>query len=132
MAETPSNGRSAVWRAAPCVIARLRFYPNLVIGSMLSRRLAIIVPILRLDVSRARIAAWPTGVDLRCVQGDSSDWAQRAVIVPAVFWEWKGMAVPSSGLRRRPPCQRLHNTPTPATAMGQGASPPPWQWPHPL
>ena len=41
------------------------------------------------------MAAWPTGVDLRCVQGDSSDWAKRAVIVPAVYYEWAGMAVPA-------------------------------------
>ena len=63
---------------------------------MLSRRLAVIVPtLLRLDVSLASMAAWPTGVDLRCVQGDSSDWAKRAVIVPAVYYEWAGMAVPA-------------------------------------
>ena len=63
---------------------------------MLSRRLAVIVPtLLRLDVSHASMAAWPTGVDLRCVQGDSSDWAKRVVIVPAVYYEWAGMAVPA-------------------------------------
>ena len=34
-------------------------------------------------------------MDLRCVQGDSSDWATRAVIVPAVFQEWAGSVVPA-------------------------------------
>lgn len=28
-------------------------------------------------------------------QGDSSDWATRAVIVPAVFQEWAGSVVPA-------------------------------------
>ena len=41
------------------------------------------------------MATWPAGVDLRCVQGISSDWATRAVIVPAVFNEWARSVVPA-------------------------------------
>eukprot|EP00966_Prymnesium_polylepis_P224619 5195426-Prymnesium_polylepis.1 len=34
-------------------------------------------------------AQWPSGVDLRCVRGEQSDWTDRTVIVPATFKEWQ-------------------------------------------
>ena len=51
--------------------------------------------VLSLQLASPTIATWPAAVDLRCVQGDSSDWSTRAVIVPAVFKEWAGSVVPA-------------------------------------
>lgn len=51
--------------------------------------------VLSLQLASPIIATWPAAVDLRCVQGDSSDWATCAVIVPAVFQEWAGSVVPA-------------------------------------
>jgi hypothetical protein len=37
---------------------------------------------------------WPSGVDLNCLYGVQSDWANSTVIVPAVFREWHGHGPP--------------------------------------
>ena len=58
------------------------------------------------------IATWPAAVDLRCVQGDSSDWATRAVIVPAVFQEWAG-----SVRTRLATGRRAHSVPVPEAKL---------------